>query len=286
MKKFFLFFSTISVFLLAAVPLTEEKNLSQLPHLRWRSTVAVYAKGTMLTPAKGITASFTYPIVYDDNGKPRGTSWPRCNLVLPANLRDWSKYDFLEFSVYTTFNRSDEEHLPVTIGIGGVKSRSLTAHTMKNLRQNQWVKVTVPFRKMKKNELVRSIQFHLNARLYFPNDKLVLHVGDFKLVRLVEWQLAGFKMTAPAIFADRNTLPVEYELLGPGRSFAVPFRIYNSKGKKVRDVKLQSNRGFEYRTLVTGKLAPGKYVLAVFPDDKQRRSETPFQVIAPPAWTK
>ncbi|MBO5792327.1 MAG: hypothetical protein J6S54_07620, partial [Lentisphaeria bacterium] len=176
-------------------------------------------------------------------------------------------------------------YLPVTIGIGGVKTRTLVSFGIKNLRQNQWVKVSVPLRSMKKNELVRSIQFHLNSRLYFPNDLLVLHVGDFKLVRLIEWQVLGFKMTAPAIFSDRTTLPVEYELLGPGSSYSVPLRISDSKGRKIKDITLKSDRGFGYRTLNCGKLQPGKYTLSVFPDDKQRRSETVFQVIAPP-WGK
>ena len=87
------------------------------------------------------------------------------------------------------------------------------------------------------------------------------------------------------VFSDRTTLPVEFELLGPGEKYNVPFRISDSKGRKVKDILLPSQRGFAYRTLETGSLAPGKYTLAVFPDDKQRRSETVFQVIAPP-WGK
>ena len=177
MKKYLLFLSTVLVFAAAAAPLTEEKSLD-IAHGRWNCAVATAVKGKMLTPSKGKSACFTYPIIYDESGKPKGTSWPRCNFSLPQKLRNWSRYDYLEFAVYTTFNRSDEEYLPATIGIGGVKTRTLVSYTIRNLAQNQWVKVSVPLRHMKKNELVRSIQFHLNARLYFPNDKLVLHVGD------------------------------------------------------------------------------------------------------------
>ena len=282
MKKILLLFSVAAAMVLAAAPLTEEKPLTQLPGARWGGTVAKPSKGKMLTPAKGKTVCFSYPIIYDESGKPKGTSWPRCNLSLPKNLRDWSRYDYFEFNIYTTFNRSDEEFLPVSIGIGGMKTRTLTSMNINNLRQNQWVKVSVPLRNMKKNELVRNIQFHLNARRYFPKDLLVLHLGDFKLVRLIEWQVKGFRMTAPAIFAGRTTLPVEFELLGPGNRYTLPFRIYSSKGGKVRDIKLTANRGFAYHTLSVGKLAPGKYTLAIFPDDKQKRNETPFEVIAPP----
>lgn len=282
MKSLFLFVSLFAALLLCSAPLTEEKQLEKLPLMKWGSTVATAARGKMLTPSKGSTVCLTYPIIYDASGKPRMTSWPRCNIRLPKELRDWSRYDYLEFSVYTTFNRSDEEYLPASIGIGGVKTRTLTSHKIDNLSQNQWVKVSVPLRDMKKDELVRSMQFHLNARLYFPNDKLVLHVGDFKLVRITQWQVLGFKMTAPIIFSDRISLPVEYELLGPGSRFAVPFKIFNEKGKVIRSLVLDSKRGFEYRTLKIGKLAPGKYTVAIFPDDKQRRNETSFEVIAPP----
>lgn len=285
MKKLFTLFASALSVVLAAAPLTEENKLTTLPNLKWASAVAIPSKGKMVTPEKGKSICFTYPIIYDESGKPKGTSWPRCNISLPHKMRNWSRYDYLEFNIYTTFNRSDEEYLPVTIGIGGVKTRTLVSFGIKNLRQNQWVKVSVPLRSMKKNELVRSIQFHLNSRLYFPNDLLVLHVGDFKLVRLIEWQVLGFKMTAPAIFSDRTTLPVEYELLGPGSSYSVPLRISDSKGRKIKDITLKSDRGFGYRTLNCGKLQPGKYTLSVFPDDKQRRSETVFQVIAPP-WGK
>jgi hypothetical protein len=229
MKKISLLTTFVFAALLTAAPLTEEKQLSKLPLMKWNCAVASAAKSSMKTPAGGATVECTYPIIFDESGKPKGTSWPRCNMRIPAAVQNWSGYDYLEFCVYTTFNRSDEEYLPVTIGIGGVKTRTLVSFGIKNLRQNQWVKVSVPLRSMKKNELVRSIQFHLNSRLYFPNDLLVLHVGDFKLVRLIEWQVLGFKMTAPAIFSDRTTLPVEYELLGPGSSYSVPFRISDSK---------------------------------------------------------
>lgn len=282
MKKFSIFAAFAFAALLTGAPLTEEKQLPKFPLLKWRSTVASAAKSTMKTPAGGDCVAFTYPIVYDASGKPKGTSWPRCNVRVPASVQNWSKYDYFEFSVYTTFNRSDEEYLPVSMGFGGAKTRTVLSYSIMNLQQNQWVKVSVPLRKMKKGELLKSIQFHLNARRYFPNDKLVLHLGDFKLVRLLEWQVKSFRMTAPAILADRTTLPAEYELLGPGEKYALPFAVFNSKGQKVKEFSLESARGFGYYVLPVGKLAPGKYTLAVFPKDKQRRHETVFQVIAPP----
>ena len=285
MKKYLLVLSTALAAVVAAAPLTEEKSLPALPHGKWRGTAASYTKGQMLTPSKGKTTCFTYSIVFDESGKPKGTSWPRCNISLPQAERNWSRYDYFEFSVYTTFNRSDEEYLPATLNIGGVKTRTLISYNIRNLRQNEWVKVSVPLRSMDKKDLVKTLQFHLNAARYFPNDKLVLNVGDFKLVRLIEWQTLGFKMSAPAIFADRTTLPVEFELLGPGEKYSVPFRICDSKGAKVKDIKLPSMRGFDFRILPVGKLRPGKYTLSIFPDDKQRRSDAPFQVIAPP-WGK
>ena len=286
MKKFIFCLTFLLGGLLFGAPLTEEKNLTKLPHLKWRGTVAFPGKGSMKTSQGGDTVCFTYPIIYDASGKPKMTSWPRCNLVLPTDLRDWSRYDYLEFSVYTTFNRSDEEYLPVSMSIGGTKTRVLLSLPISSLSQNQWVKVTVPLRKMNKKELVRDMQIHLNARRYFPNDKLVLHLGDFKLVRLVQWQVMAYRMTSPAIFAGRNDLALEFELLGPGEKFKVPFRIFDAKGRKVRDIAFDCARGFGYHSLPVGKLAPGKYTLAVFPDDKQRRNDSPFRVIAPPEWKK
>ena len=272
--------------LLWGAPLTEEKNLTELPLLKWGGTVAFPGKGTMKTPQGEETVCFTYPIIYDASGKPKGTSWPRCFISLPAAMRDWSRYDYLEYSVYTTFNRSDEEYLPVSMSIGGTKTRVLLSFSVNNLRQNQWVKISVPLRSMNKKELVRSMQLHLNARRYFPNDKLVLHLGQFKLVRLTQWQVMAFRMTSPAIFADRNHLALEFELLGPGEKYKVPFRIFDDRGRKVRDISFDCARGFGYHSLPVGKLAPGKYTLSLFPDDKQRRNDAPFRVVAPPEWTK
>lgn len=286
MKKLIFCLTFLLGCVLCAAPLTEEKNLTNLPLLKWGGTVAFPGKGNMRSPQGGRTVCFTYPIVYDAAGKPKVTSWPRCFLVLPPAIRDWSRYDYLEFSVYTAFNRSDEEYLPMSLSIGGVKTRVMLSYSLTTLSQNQWVKITVPLRAMNKSELVKSMQLHLNARRYFPNDKLVLHLGDFKLVRLLQWQVSAYKMTAPAIFADRNALPLEFELLGPGEKYKVPFRIFDAKGVKVRDIALECARGFGYHTLPVGKLAPGKYTLAVFPDDKQRRNDTPFRVVAPPEWKR
>ena len=286
MNKMTCFFILLLGTSLAGAPLTAEKELTKMPVLKWRGTVASASKGTMKSPAGRETVCFTYPILYDSKGKIIGTSWPRCTLYLPPAMRDWSQYDFFEFSVYTTFNRSDEEYLPCAMSIGGFKKRSLISFPVGNLRQNQWVKVSVPLREMKKNDAVRNVQLHLNARRYFPNDKLVLHLGDFKLIRLLQWQVAAFKMTAPAVFAGRTTLPVEFELLGPGEKYKVPFRIFDAKGMKVKDIKLDSARGFGYYLLPVGNLAPGKYILTVFPEEKQKRNDVPFQVIAPPEWKK
>lgn len=270
--------------LLFGAPLTEEKNLTKLPLQKWRGTVAFPGKSNMKTPQGGDAVCFTYPIIYDASGKPKMTSWPRCFVILPGDMRNWTPYDYFEFSVYTTFNRSDEEYLPTALSTGGVKSRTLISYPITELKQNQWVKISVPLRLGKRDELVRSIQFHLNARRYFPNDKLVLHMGDFKLVRLLEWQALAFKMTAPAIFAGREQLPLEFDLLGPGEKHKVPFRISDARGRKVKDVSAVFPRGFGYHLLPVGKLVPGKYILSVFPDDKQRRNDVPFQVIAPPQW--
>ena len=77
MKKFSIFAAFAFAALLTGAPLTEEKQLSKFPLLKWRGTVASAAKSTMKTPAGGDCVAFTYPIVYDASGKPKGTSWPR-----------------------------------------------------------------------------------------------------------------------------------------------------------------------------------------------------------------
>ena len=287
MKKLLLIPVSAFVFsLLAGAPLSEEKALNSIPSLKWRSAVAVPEKGTMKAPAGGATIRLTYPIVYNASGQPAKTSWPRCNVAFPPDSLDWSRYDFLEFQVYTAFNRSDEEYLPVTASFSGGKGKGvLHAYDIRTLRQNQWVKISLPLRNMRTRNSVRTMQIHLNARRYFPNDKLVLHLGDFKLVRLTQWQTAAFRMTAPAIFSDRTSLPVEFELLGPGEEFAVPFRISAKDGRKVRDLKLLCKRGFDYRTLEIGALPPGDYTLTVFPGDAARTNSASFKVVPSP-WKK
>ena len=265
--------------------LTEELELKTFPSLKWRGTVASPSPGTMRSPLGGKTVAFTYPITYDAEGKPAKTSWPRCMVNVPQQFQNWGAYDFLEFSVYTTFNRSDEEYLPVSLSCSSAKTRQNLSFDIRNLRQNEWVKVVVPLRKMARKEPMKSMQFHLNARRYFPNDKLVLHLGDFKLVRITQWQVSAFKMTAPAIFSDRETLPLAFELLGPEAESEVPFRITDKSGNKVKDIQLPCKRGFAYRTLEIGELEPGDYTLSVFPDDENRQKSAPFKVIPSP-WKK
>ena len=288
MKKLLFGLSLVCAATLAAADasgLTEELELRNFPSLKWRVAVASAAPGTMRSPLGGKTVAFTYPIIYDAEGKPAKTSWPRCTATVPKEYQNWGAYDFLEFSVYTTFNRSDEEYLPVSLSCSSAKTRQILSADIRDLRQNEWVKVVIPLRKMARKEPIKSMQFHLNARRYFPNDKLVLHLGDFKLVRITQWQVAAFKMTAPAIFSDRQTLPLAFDLLGPGETSKVPFRIIDGSGRKVRDVLLPCKRGFAYRTLEIGLLAPGDYTLSVFPDDEKRQHSAAFRVIPSP-WKK
>ncbi|MBQ7694494.1 MAG: hypothetical protein IJT50_05160 [Lentisphaeria bacterium] len=288
MKQLLFGLSLVCAAVLAAAGssgLTEELDLKTFPSLKWRGAVASASPGTMRSPLGGKTVTFTYPIIYDASGKPAKTSWPRCTVTVPPQYQNWGAYDFLEFSVYTTFNRSDEEYLPVSLSCSSAKTRQNLAMDIRTLRQNEWVKVVVPLRKMAKKEPIKSMQIHLNARRYFPNDKLVLHLGDFKLVRITQWQVSAFKMTAPAIFSDRQTLPLAFELLGPGEESKVPFRITDKSGKKVRDIQLPCKRGFAYRTLEIGALAPGDYIVSVFPDDEKRQHSAAFKVIPSP-WKK
>ena len=287
MKQLLFGFSLVCAAVLAAAEssaLTEELDLKTFPTLKWRGAVASASPGAMRSPLGGKTVTFTYPIIYDAQGKPAKTSWPRCTVTVPQQFQNWGAYDFLEFSVYTTFNRSDEEYLPISLSCSG-KTRHNLGFDIRNLRQNEWVKVVVPLRKMARKEPIRSMQFHLNARRYFPNDKLVLHLGDFKLVRITQWQVPTFKMTAPAIFSDRKTLPLAFELLGPGEESKVPFRIADKSGKKIRDIQLPCKRGFAYRTLEIGTLAPGDYTVTLFPDDESRQKSAAFKVIPSP-WKK
>ena len=65
----------------------------------------------------------------------------------------------------------------------------------------------------------------------------------------------------------------------------IPFRIADKSGRKVRDIMLPCKRGFAYRTLEIGTLAPGDYTVSIFPDDEKRRNTAAFKVIPSP-WKK
>jgi hypothetical protein len=69
MKKMIFFFVFLLGTVLAGAPLTAEKELTQMPLLKWRGTVASASKGSFKSPAGRETVCFTYPILYDANGK-------------------------------------------------------------------------------------------------------------------------------------------------------------------------------------------------------------------------
>jgi len=293
MKKFFLMivFLSCSAILCGAEELIESVPLGWSDSAkRWFTAVATVSEGT--EPG---TLLFTYPITFGPDGLPVKTSWPRVTTSMkkePKKSRKaktavppkgfWEKYDQIEFELYTRFNRSDEEYLPLTFSISSVKKVPSYGFPIRNLKQNVWAKVSIPLQKMQGNYPVKSVQFHLNAKEYRSGDKLELTVRNFRLIRMMAWQVQKFRMTAPRIFEGTTTLPVEFTLLGPGEKTDLCFEVFNAKGQQVRRSVSSQPRGFAYRTAEIGKLKPGSYKLVLFSSDPRRRQEAPFEVIASP----
>lgn len=303
-KLLILFFICPAIYLAAQNTATQEiKDLSPLLKAnRWSLEKAFVKASDTTVEIGGQTVPALKLWYFINHRQPDGTSragWPYANnRSIPAELRDWNRYDSVEMKLRGTITRIDEENLPIIVAFVPEKgNRTETSTTiygvgLLKLSRGKWVDLSIPIAKM--NELaktdvpvkIKEIKIFLDGSQYKHADELEVEIAKFQLVRELVSRVKTLKLLAPAIYADAPILPVELLSVGNEKELGagLPVEIRDSSNNKAWAVKLPLTQGTMRYDLdiASAKLRPGKYKLVFSPESDLIRQEASFTVVTSP----
>ncbi|NCO94976.1 MAG: hypothetical protein AUJ96_31925 [Armatimonadetes bacterium CG2_30_66_41] len=192
--------------------------------------------------------------------------WPRMNRKLPAELHDWSAWDYFDFSVYAESSRDSLPATPMGLGIYSTASKADYSRSLPELKLGQWVDFRLPLSALPSLNPRTGFQFHIAEANYRDGDKLDFWIDGISLARYVAPTLTASNLAEGAVFADAKYLLLDVDLMGvkAGEMAEVTW-VLSKAGKPSAQGRLQAARGRSRvgLTLPAKGLAPGDYQLAL-----------------------
>jgi hypothetical protein len=140
--------------------------------------------------------------------------WPRTYLSLPEEVRDWRKWDFVEFWLYADSSR--ERLPPAPLGfIVRSPDRSNSYHRpVDQAQQGQWVHVRIPTSDMPDPSRCTAVQFFVAESDYHHGDVLDFWIDDLALLRYAQPTILGMQPLGQVQYTDTGVVRVEVEMTG------------------------------------------------------------------------
>jgi hypothetical protein len=219
----------------------EHKHTDQ-PSLRWHITVDYFS------------GEAKYPI-----------GWPRIGLTFkdPA-ARDWSGWDFLEMWIYTDTSRERLPREPLSMALYAPDKAGGFNRMLDEVVKGQWAQIRIPLTQIPRHNDVRFIQFSISEARYKHQDQIDFYFGEVALLRYAKPTLLDFSAVESVMFADRQRIPIRFDLTGikPNEPAEVVCEL--RQGSKVAaKVTTKAMRGAQRVVLDLGqaRLSPGEYVV-------------------------
>jgi hypothetical protein len=192
--------------------------------------------------------------------------WPRMSRKLPADLHDWTAWDYLELSIYSESSRDGLPNTPMGLGLYGTASKADYNRALTELKLGQWTDFRLPLSTLPSLNPRTGFQFHISESNYRDGDKLDFWIDGISLVRYVEPTLTASNLPERAVFADATYLLLDVDLMGvkSGATAQVDWAL-SAAAKTAARGQLQAARGRSRvaLTLPAKGLAPGDYQLAL-----------------------
>ncbi|MDZ7617136.1 MAG: hypothetical protein U1E05_09040 [Patescibacteria group bacterium] len=150
-----------------------------------------------------LTGEAAYPI-----------GWPRTYTSVPAERQDWSKWDFLDFWVYSDTSRAELPNTPLGLIVRSPDRQQSFHAPLTELKKGAWTHFRFPVAKMPVPTQCTAVQFAIAEADYAHGDVVDFWLDDLALLRYAEPTLLGIRPQRQVIHADATTLRVEVELTG------------------------------------------------------------------------
>jgi hypothetical protein len=220
---------------------------------------------------------WTVTIDHKRDGGEGGTypvGWPRVSREFSPGQLDLSRFDTLEFWVRMDSNRDEvaDDHTPIGLVISAHETKRSLFSTTVDLgdQQRTWVPVRVPVKQIMAAaqagepwKSVSRVQLYLSEHDYAHGTRLVLDVGEVRLVRLTAPVLSAIE--APThLLLPRSTLPIGFDVIGTGSvsegSHTVTATL-EAPGREGRAEARQALTAAPRMALTLPVLEPGAYTL-------------------------
>ncbi len=212
-------------------------------------------------------------------GEKYGKGWPMISRSF-SPAQDWSRYDRLQFWLYTeTQSPLPEDRVlrcGVTHGPGGLRDEDW--YTLPGIRPNVWQLMAMPLGPGQDWSHVTSLYFYIAEAWYHDGDRVNFYLDDMQLARR-NWPVLGAVSASARVFPRGTAVALSVSVEGPVAAARLRCTLSDPRGHKELETELPLDRKRADLRLDAPHLAAGSHWLEVRlidADDKVRDSRRQF----------
>ncbi len=181
--------------------------------VQWNSAEATMEPDA--THARSGQAMRFHVDVNHETGEPNyPIGWPRTYITVPEDVRDWSKWDFIDFWVYTETSREALPSTPLGFIVRCPDKANSSSTTLSDLRIGDWAHFRFPVADLPNPADCTGVQFYISESNYNHGDVLDFWIDDLALLRYAQPTIISAAPLNRVHYADVSVLRVRVELTG------------------------------------------------------------------------
>jgi hypothetical protein len=210
--------------------------------------------------------------------------WPRTYLSMPEEARDWRKWDFIDFWVYTDTTRDRLPNTPLGFIVRSPDKPNSFHRTVHEAQKGGWTHVRVPTSDMPRPEKCTAVQFFISESNYNDGDVLDFWIDELALLRYAEPTIISMRPMGGIQYADTNVIRIEIGMTGLEENETAALQLGLVRdGETVCRSAASLRSGLQTVPMdIHGKLEAGGYDLQAWITGSQRRVTSSIRVIASP----
>jgi hypothetical protein len=249
----------------------------------WHTAEATMGPGA--THAREGRAMHFHVDVNHETGQPDyPIGWPRTYLSMPEDLRDWRKWDFVEFWLYAETSRESLPNTPLGFIVRSPDKPNSYHKTVHEVQKGKWTHVRVPTSDMPSPGQCTAVQFFIAESNYNHGDVLDFWIDGLALVRYAEPTIIHVRPLGEVQYADTDVVRIEVRLTGleEGQTAKLLVRLVRD-GETVRRSSAVLRCGLQTVPLEAGgNLEAGRYELQAQVAGSRRTVTETIRVISSP----
>ena len=140
--------------------------------------------------------------------------WPRTNLPIPEDQRDWSQWDFLDFWLYADTSRDKLPSTPLGLILRCPDRANSWHRTLSQATKGEWVHFRFPLAGIPNISNCTAIQFFISESNYKHGDVVDFYVDELALLRYAEPAIVSLRPLQGLVYGDAGSLRVEVDISG------------------------------------------------------------------------